>query len=299
MTALANVDAFPAHLEQRGGSGDLVRDEYLATIRHAIAHHPRSLQKRIGPSGVGHPCSRRIGYTLLEVEPCNATRETPWLPTIGTAVHAWLEDVFIMANAGHDHTRWLAELRVDVGEIGGVPITGTMDLYDRVTATGIDHKIVGVTKLRKVKALISRLRTVTDLAERRRLNYEVLGEYLPQIHLYGRGLGRRGLPCDRVMIAFLPRNGELRDALIWHDTYDEQIALDALQRAEGVSLATRLLGVTALGQLPMVESYCTSCDYFKPGSTDPTTACPGVLPVRAPIDPQAPAFGVVTERKIA
>ena len=257
MTALPPLAPFPAHLEQRGGSPDVVAGELLHHIEHVIAAHPRSLQKRIGPSEVGHPCPRRIGYKLGDVEECNPGGATPWLPTIGTAVHAWLEDAFTMANHGHDHTRWLTELRVSVGEICGTDITGSVDLYDRVTATAVDWKIVGPTQLRKYKA--------SGPGE----------QYRHQIHLYGRGLVRRGLPVDRVMIAFLPRNGDLRDAHLWHEAYDETVALTALQRADGISLALAALGPAALAHLQPVEAYCTRCPWFRQGSTDPTTGCPG------------------------
>lgn len=278
MSVLPHIHPFPGHLEQRGGSGDLVVAEYLAHIKTAITNHPRSLQRRIGPSEVGHPCARRIGYKLLDVDE-NPSDDTPWLPTIGTAVHAWLEECFTQANAGHDHARWLTELRVDVGEIGGTAITGSCDLYDRVTATVIDHKIVGATQLTKYKA-------------------KGPGEqYRSQIHLYGRGLTRRGLPVDRVAIAFLPRNGELSGAHIWHEAYDETVALAALQRAEGISTATTALGAGALQHLATADAFCHRCPFFKAGSTDLEAGCPGHPTSRTqPItDPSAPAFGHVTK----
>lgn len=251
------VERFPAHLEQRGGAPALTSAEYLSVIKDTIAHHPRSLQKRIGPSEIGHPCLRRIGYKLLDVDDLNPADDTPWLPTIGTAVHAWLEDAFTQVNAGHDHARWLTELRVDVGSIGGVPITGCCDLYDRVTATVIDHKVVGPTQLKKYRA-------------------KGPGEqYRSQIHLYGRGLTRRGLPVDTVSIAFLPRSGELTDAYVWTEAYDEQVALVALERANGISLATTALGVGVLAHLATADAFCHRCPFFVPGSDDLATGCPG------------------------
>jgi hypothetical protein len=66
------------------------RVDLMDAIRHKITHHPRSLQKRIGPSEIGNPCDRRIGYKLLG-QPENP-RGDAWKPTIGTAVHAWLEE---------------------------------------------------------------------------------------------------------------------------------------------------------------------------------------------------------------
>ncbi len=258
MTALATIDPYPEHLMQRGADPKLLRAEVMDVITNAIANHPRSLQKRIGPSEVGHPCARRIGYTLLGVGPFNGFGDVPWLPTIGTAVHAWLEERFIDANPDQSWARWLVELTVSVGDILGVDITGHCDLYDRATATALDWKIVGATQLRKYRA-------------------QGPGpQYRSQIHLYGRGLARRGLPVDQVTIAFLPRNGELRDAHIWTEPYDETVAEQALQRATGIATACAALGTDALPHLEAVEAFCARCPFHKPGSTDLAAGCPGV-----------------------
>lgn len=258
MTALPLVEVLPERLTQRGGDPDILAAEYLDVVRATIGAHPRSLQKRIGPSEIGSPCARRLGYKLLDVAECNTAGGPPWLPTIGTAVHTWLEDAFTAANNGLEATRWLVEMRVDVGEVDGEPITGHVDLYDRVTATVADHKIVGPTALRR---------------------YRAAGpgrQYRAQAHLYGRGLTRRGLPVDTVMIAFLPRSGELDDAWFWHEPYDEAVAVDALRRATGVALATRTLGAAALAHLEPTAAFCSRCPWFRPGSsTDLTTGCPG------------------------
>lgn len=255
--ALPMVDVLPEALTQRGGDPALLAAEYLQVVKHAVHQHPRSLQTRIGPSELGHPCTRRIGYKLLGHPVNEFPDDTPWLPTIGTAVHTWLEDQFTAANTGHDHARWLTEVTVNVGQVGQVDVTGHVDLYDRVTATVIDHKIVGPTTLRK---------------------YKTSGpgdQYRAQIHLYGRGLTRRGLPVDTVMIAFLPRNGELRDAHLWHEPYDEQVALDALQRVEGIALTVETLGRDGLRLLPTTDAYCQRCPYYQRASVDPTQGCPG------------------------
>lgn len=258
MSSLPTIEALPEHLTQRGGSPDLVASELLHVIKGAVASHPRSLQRRIGPSEIGHPCARRVGYILLDHEKVNdAPGDTPWLPTIGTAVHAWLEEQFVAANVADQPLRWLTELRVDVGTLAGVPITGHCDLYDRVTATAIDWKIVGATTLKKYRS-----KGPGD-------------QYRTQIHLYGRGLTRRGLPVDTVAIAFLPRNGELRDAYIWHEPYDEQVALDGLERAEGVALATGQLGVEALTHLPTASAWCNRCPFYRADSQDLAAGCPG------------------------
>jgi hypothetical protein len=256
---LATIDPLPAELMRRGDP-EAVKAQLLELIKDAIANHPRSLQKRIGPSEVGHPCARRIGYILLGGEPLNPFPDTPWKPTIGTAVHAWLEEAFMAANDADPSgwTRWLVELTVAVGTILGVEITGHCDLYDRVTATAVDWKIVGDTPLKKYRS-----KGPGD-------------QYRKQIHLYGRGLTARGLPVDTVAIAFLPRNGELRDAYLWHEPYDEQVALAALQRAEGVALTVQALGTGGLQHLEAVEAYCSRCPFHVRNSTDLAKGCPGV-----------------------
>lgn len=270
---LAPVQPYPEHLVQRGGSGDLAAAEYLDVITRAITNHPRSLQKRIGPSEVGNPCARRIGYKLLGAPEVN-TGDVSWLPTIGTGVHGWLEDTFTAANAGQDSARYLVELTVSVGEIGGTDITGHVDLYDRVTATAVDWKIVGPTTLK---------------------GYRSNGpgqQYRNQIHLYGRGLTRRGLPVDRVMIAFLPRNEAFGRAHIWHEPYDETVALAALERAEGIDLTCKALGPNAPAALPTADAYCSRCPWHRAGSTDLTTGCPGD-PGATPPHSQDPILALV------
>jgi hypothetical protein len=77
------------------------------------------------------------------------------------------------------------------------------------------------------------------------------------------------------MIAFLPRNGELADAHIWHEPYDEQVAVDALQRLAGIDLTTRMLGVKALPLLPTADAWCVHCPFFLANSTDLERGCPG------------------------
>lgn len=238
--------------------------DLLDVIKTSITNHPRSQQKRIGPSEIGQPCARRIGYQLTGHPETNTrTDDVPWKPTIGTYAHAGMEDVFTDANTDTQHARWLTEMTVSVGDIGGTDITGHADLYDRYTDTVIDWKFVGPTQLRKYKS-------------------KGPGpQYRDQIHLYGRGFARRGLPVKRVLIAFMPRDGEFRDAHLWTEPYDEQVALDALQRANGIHLTVTALGVDGLAALGTAEQYCTRCPFYRRGSTDLATGCPG--------DPEASA----------
>ncbi len=252
----------PVALIQRGGSPDLIKDELLGRIRHAIQHHPRSQQTAIGPSEVGIPCARRLGYKLLGFP--ERDDKPNWKATVGTAGHAWLEDVFhgdnmalvsLPQNEGAE--RWLLETRVHTGDYNGKPVDGSCDLYDRVTATVVDWKFVGPTQLKKYRS--------KGASE----------QYRTQAHLYGRGFQQAGLPVDTVMVVFLPRDGELHDTHVWHEPYDEQVAIDALSRLAGIDLAVQALGPAALSALPTADAYCTFCPFYKVQSTDLTEGCPG------------------------
>lgn len=240
---------------QRDVDPSYVRDELLWAIKEAIAAHPRSQQVAIGPSEIGDPCARRIGYKMLNHAELN--EQVNWPATIGTAGHAWLEPAMEAQNRWLGVRRFLMEETVYVGDVAGQPIFGHCDLRDQATAGVVDWKFVGATPLR---------------------NYKANGpgrQYRAQAHLYGRGWALRGDPVDWVGIMFLPRSGELDDAVWWHEPYDEQIALDALQRATGIHLATQTLGIAALDALPTADAYCHKCPYYKAGSKDLSEGCPG------------------------
>lgn len=250
-----NLHPLPDTLQQRGGSPQLLRSELLHLITEQINNHPRSLQTRIGPSEMGTPCVRRIGYRLLDTPEANP-RTAAWKPTVGTAVHAWLEQAFTNTN-NTGVERFYLEQTVTVGQVNGVDITGNCDLYDRVTATVVDWKVVGLAGLRRYKK-------------------DGPGEqYRTQAHLYGRGWRNAGLPVDTVAVMFLPQNGELADAHLWAEPYNEQIALDALTRVGGVAALTSAAGPAALPLLPTADSYCGYCPWYRADTTDLTRGCPG------------------------
>lgn len=250
----------PPFLTQADADPSLLREELLHVIRRAIEQHPRSLQVQIGPSEVGHPCARRIGYKLLDYD--ENPGEPNWKATVGTAVHAWLEEVFGGDNAKQYDpaggvTRWILEATLDCGTYLGGPIKGHCDAYDQVTYTVIDWKAVGPTQLKKYKA-------------------KGPGpQYRTQAHTYGYGWRRAGRRVDRVAVMFLPRDGDLRNAYWWSEPYDEQIALDGLKRLDGIYLTTSALGDKALPLLPTADAFCRMCPYFTAHSTDLTRGCPG------------------------
>lgn len=253
--------------------GNLLGDELLEVISDAITNHPRSLQAAIGPSEIGVECGRRIAYKLLGVP--ERKRPSPnWLATVGTAVHAWLEGQFDTDNvkrAPHldGQERWLIETKLTVGFVPGLGfVTGSCDLYDRVTRTVVDWKIVGPTALKKYKAQGPSL------------------QYRTQAALYGQGWVNAGHPVDTVAIAFLPRNGELRELHFWSEPFDPAIAAAALARLAQIKAACDQHGLGVLPLANTADNYCGHCSWFSYGSTDPTKGCPG--------DPASPAARTTT-----
>lgn len=210
---------------------DAVWADLRGEIVDAIVNHPRSLQTRIGPSELGDPCDRAILNKLAgSPEP---DRGPAWKPTVGTAIHAWLEDVLGRSLVNHTtgtdgcqfpcdgpttpgrhRPRWLLEQRVTVGTVGGVDITGSCDLFDTVTGVVVDWKTKGRRTLQQHK------KNGPGKTYRR------------QAHLYGRGWELAGHRVTAVMDVFLPRDGELADAFVWSEPYDQQIAIDTVARAD-------------------------------------------------------------------
>lgn len=264
----ADMSNLPPLPTQRGGDPELFHAELLYEINAAIADHPRSKQQRIGPSELGTPCARRVGYKLAGVEPVNVDRGA-WKPTVGTAVHQWLYETFLIANRRYDSPRWLLEHMVSVGDVGGVEITGSCDLYDRVTCTVVDWKILGLAGLKAKKE-----------------EGHPGEQYRAQLHLYGRGWTRRGMPVDRVALAAFPQNGELSDGWYWSEAYSEDVALAALSRADGAAALVAAAGTAALPMLGTADSFCTYCPHYLPASTELEQACPGHL-AAATIRPHA------------
>lgn len=260
------MDDLPPIDTQRGGDPTLLRDELGYVIADAILAHPRSQQQAIGPSQLGTPCDRKLGFALAHTPP--ATEPSPaWRPQVGTAVHSWLAEILDAANTASGFVRWLTERRVDVGYIGDELISGTTDIYDRLTCTVVDWKVCGASSLRQYRA------------NGPGQQYQVQG------HLYGRGWTQRGLPVDRIAWYFLPMAGELHDAVWFSEPYDEAIAWAALERAAVIRKAQLALNpqqVNAL--LPTAQDHCTYCAWHKPGPiANPGQACPGhVQPLGRP-----------------
>lgn len=255
---LADLSLWTGEATSRGTDPQLVGDELIDLIREGIlAGDMRSRQVEIGPSEIGHPCARSLAYRLAGV-PHTGTQNTPWRQWIGTQVHTGTELFAHQANANRG-TRWLTDLYVEVGELyPGRAIRGHLDFLDLLTATIVDLKVPGSTAMRTYGP-----------------GKPESPQYRIQVNAYGRGVQRAGFLPEHVAILRLSPARELHEGIFKAERYDEQVAVDALNRAGGIARMVDALGAQAAAALPPTDFHCNRCSWFRPGSTDLTTGCPG------------------------
>ncbi|MFN8054319.1 hypothetical protein [uncultured Gordonia sp.] len=189
-------------------SGVTFKDELVAMLAHHSANQPRSQQRRLGPSEVGHPCTRKLAYGLTLAPRCNDHAGDPLPSMVGTGAHAQMEDVLAGYNEWHGQ-RFLIENRVEPTP----GFTGTMDAYDLRDHAVIDWKFPGTTKMSTVRR-----------DQHPGILYEV------QAHLYGLGALRAGLTPRIVRIAFIPRAGFSTNTYVWEVPWNPEIAMAAINR---------------------------------------------------------------------
>ncbi|WP_159622704.1 hypothetical protein [Ruania rhizosphaerae] len=281
MTATAVLP--PVHAPYAGGDPAAALKDAERIIADSIMNAPRSLQVEIGPSEIGNPCDHCLAAQLAG---WSQNAELGWLPFVGTAVHSALE-VFFIEHENHrnaNHTtgrRYLTEHKVLVGQVAGTDVWGTCDLFDTVTGMTVDWKIVGITTLRAAKK-------------------RPKPEHRVQAHLYGRGWVNAGYRVEHVAIAHLPRNEQsMTRAVWWHEPYDEQVAVDALDRATQFAVNLQALATAGaevrdgwITSLPRAEG-CFDCPRYpdrpagmtKPGHRPPGDQLAGLID--SPVAPAA------------
>lgn len=245
----------------------IVEAELVTIMSSGMDTHPRGLKLGPGPSDAGHPCTRYLIHAIHnQPKPPGKGDRYRWAARIGTFGHAGLESDFITYNnamvaAGEQQARYLLEQTVTCGTYDGIDLIGSADVFDIDSGTVVDWKFVGPTPL---------------------LGYKANGpgpKYRTQAHLYGRGFQLQGFRVNQVMIAFLPRGGELGtpelkvldgqvlwadrgQRYFWSEPYDEQVALDALARLNGLSQLLKLVGLEQLLASfgPCVDFFCPWCN---------------------------------------
>jgi hypothetical protein len=236
-----------------GNAVNETRQAIIDAITDHASNRPRALQTQVGASGIGVACERQLGYRLLGIGKKRFEASAPWMPQIGTAVHAYLEQIF----AGNAD-RYLTEQPVEIRH-GDITIPGTVDLYDKHSNTVIDFKIVGDSSLTNAR------------------RGKISTQYQVQVQLYGMGLAQAGHKVETVAIMYLPRNKDLTDAVLWQQPYDAQLAKVYIDRYHLIGRMVEMRGQEALRELKATDAPCVWCDWFNPNAKTPADGCPGIL----------------------
>ena len=248
---------------------DVLASELFGIIEQAIAHQPRSLQRRIGPSEIGVPCDRRFGHKLAGTPESNRAGEVNWKAYIGTAVHEQFANIIAsreaakLADPAWGGQRWHVEEKVSPGlTLNGVDIDGSCDLFDAWNGAVWDWKVTTRNKIRESYR-----------------PHGVGAQYEVQAQLYGHGWARQGYDVRSVGVIFLTRDGEFADRHVWHQPYDPDVATRAIARVTGIQNALDGLGPEmALPLLATGDAYCKWCPYYSAKAADHSRSCPGHEP---------------------
>ena len=219
---------------------------------------PRGKQVVIGPSEMGHECTRRLAYKLLDWDKTNEGGSSNWSAQVGSAIHKYLADVFSRL-PGYE-----VEQRVTIRG----NLTGTVDLYDIERGIVIDWKTTSPAQMdRKRKDGGSPI-------------------YQTQIQLYGYGKAQTGAKVTQVALVFLPTSGSIDDMHVELYDYDESVALKALERIDTIHTLLSQVDVEAnpsmWAMIPAQSSrLCTFCPYHLPYSKDLSKGCGGESETRS------------------
>lgn len=244
----------------------LLKQQLTDIILWQARRNPREWQENIGPSEIGNPCDRHIGYRLVNLPGCNVEFD-PWASIVGTAVHDWLDRAvtdWVDVWSEPYHPKWITETELAMNEI----VTGHSDLYSIEHQAVIDWKTAGVDVMRKV------------------LKDGPPDGYRIQTHIYGYLFERAGHEVKKVALVFLPRAGLLRNMYVWSADYSRAVAETALARMYGIARRVLDLDVLTEGHGHRWEQFeatpgnhCGFCPWYDPGR-DPergadATGCPG------------------------
>jgi hypothetical protein len=226
--------------------------ELAQMIHDAGVWTPRARQVAIGPSEMGHECTRRLAYKLLDWEQVNVAQSSNWASQVGSAIHAHLADIF-RKKEGFE-----VEQKVTIrGQLAG-----TVDLFDTVRGIVMDWKTTGYSKLQEYR------------------KSGATAQHITQVQLYGYGKALSGAKVNKVALVYLPTSGSLDEMHLELHDYDEKVALEALARVDDITALLAQLDVESnpamWNVIPKVASRnCNWCPYFLPYSTDTAKGCSG------------------------
>lgn len=277
ITCGPNLKAGPSIFSEPAGpfGRDLeMKQDLTEVIMWGWRGSDRSQQKMVGPSELGEPCARKLGYRIAGLPPVNE-KVDPWPALVGTAIHTWLETNIHQFQETAGATRWLTEIEVYPDDL----VVGHCDLYDLETRSIWDFKTMNSDKIKQFRQVAQGdPKNGIEAQDPEDWPDHFLG-YRTQIHLYGRGMVRAGYQVDNVGLIALPRAGWLSNMVVWSEAYDGSIAKQALDRLYRIAEEVMELGLdehpeqaNAIQATP--SRLCSFCDFYAPEPVS-GTGCPG------------------------
>lgn len=225
-----------------------IDESRLAEVASIFERHQngqaRSQQRAIGPSEVGHPCERHLGYKLAGIPP-STVEGLKWAALLGTWCHGGAERAVHEENERLGRERYLVERRAQISD--AIVDGGNTDVFDLEAMEVIDWKFPGEASSAKSAK-------------------EAPQEYVVQGMLYGLGWHRMGYTPRTVRIFFLPRwSNKISDAHEWAAEWSEKVALDALSRLANVKAASLMItsGLAYWTELQADTTKCMFCPWLR------------------------------------
>ena len=257
---------FAAQVPAMAGGNSPWASRYARELREVAvrAQHrsPRSTQRELGPSEIGHICHRLV-VGKMAGQPITNHVVDPWPSIVGTAVHAWLATAFERENEINGVIRWLTERRVAADP----RYPGTADLYDGYELALVDHKVLGPTTMARVQSAAG-----------------PAWHYIVQMLIYAAGYRVSGYRVDRVVLAAWPRTESTLDSMYcWElphvpardDEILRQVFAITAQRRQVANAV--LAGQIRIEQVPRTPG--EECYFCFAGETEVVTR-DGIKPIR-------------------
>ena len=268
MTSDITLANYAAQVPVMAGGNTEYAARYGRELRKIVVLHakrqPRSTQRELGPSELGHQCDQAVVSKMCGT-PATNNVIGPWASLMGTWGHAGLEQFFRQENAYTGTARWIPEQKVRANALANHP--GTADLYDAQTKTLVDHKFLGKSSMAKLMA------------------QGPPRYYFVQMIIYGQGyMDQFGLQVNRVILAAWPRtSSDLDDMYCWEWPWvqaeadailREVAALTAARKEVAKLVMSRQFAIDQVRRTP--GEYCIFCTRFRPQSAlDNGPGCPG------------------------
>lgn len=257
--------------------------QYSREVRDVVfryaARMPRTLQRHLGPSEIGHECDRQLVGKMAGISLGNGSQlHDPWASYVGTAIHASMDDAFTWDASdpdpgksdlenGRNPGRWESERRVTPDPDSEFPHPGTADLYDHKTESVVDWKCQSEAVRDKLK------------------RHGPPPHYFTQMMLYALGYMNEGFRVRRVILVSLPRTKSSMDDIYCYEHVitpaDLEATFEVLRKTEAREELAQLVaeGYMDLFDIPAKpsDSDCQYCPFFNPRAKldKSIRACPG------------------------